>query len=138
MINNGVKIAALILLVGLLVFTAWNLRDFGEPGEIGDSDVTLYSAEENRTVIIDRTAMDEFYLANTQSGESLDPGTGEPSEEDKENGPSTNNAVTAVVFDYRGFDTIGEATVLFAAVSGVMIALRVALPPKDKKKGGDS
>ena len=30
-----------------------------------------------------------------------------------------NNIVTSIVFDYRGFDTLGEATVLFAAVLGV-------------------
>ncbi|MFX1518106.1 MAG: hydrogen gas-evolving membrane-bound hydrogenase subunit E [Promethearchaeota archaeon] len=35
-----------------------------------------------------------------------------------------NNAVTSVVFDYRGFDTLGEATVLFSAVAGVIILLR--------------
>lgn len=35
-----------------------------------------------------------------------------------------NNAVTAVVFDYRGFDTLGEATVLTTAVIGVMLILR--------------
>ena len=37
---------------------------------------------------------------------------------------AANNAVTAVVFDYRGFDTLGEATVLFAAVVGVACMLR--------------
>ena len=35
-----------------------------------------------------------------------------------------NNAVTSVVFDYRGFDTLGEATVLFTAVAGVIMILR--------------
>lgn len=35
-----------------------------------------------------------------------------------------NNGVTAVVFDYRGFDTLGEATILFTAVAGVMIIFR--------------
>ena len=35
-----------------------------------------------------------------------------------------NNGVTAVVFDYRGFDTLGEATVLFTAVAGVILAFR--------------
>jgi hypothetical protein len=124
--NRGVKLAALVLLVGLLAYCAWNLREFGEPGEIGDSDVTLYNAASNSTSRIDRTEMDEFFLDNTQDGESDD-------EDVEENGPSTNNAVTAVVFDYRGFDTIGEATVLFAAVSGVLISLRAALP----KKGGE-
>ena len=36
----------------------------------------------------------------------------------------TNNGVTSVVFDYRGFDTLGEATILFTAVAGVMIIFR--------------
>ena len=31
------------------------------------------------------------------------------------------NLVTAVLFDYRGFDTLGEATVIFAAVAGVAL-----------------
>jgi multisubunit Na+/H+ antiporter MnhB subunit len=34
------------------------------------------------------------------------------------------NGVTSVVFDYRGFDTLGEATVLFTAVAGVIILFR--------------
>jgi len=37
---------------------------------------------------------------------------------------SANNVVTSIVFDYRGFDTLGEATVLFTAVAGVLMALR--------------
>ena len=37
---------------------------------------------------------------------------------------AANNVVTAVVFDYRGFDTLGEATVLFAAVLGVVALFR--------------
>ena len=36
----------------------------------------------------------------------------------------TTNAVTAVVFDYRGFDTLGEEFILFAAVVGVVLLLR--------------
>jgi len=35
-----------------------------------------------------------------------------------------NNAVTAVVFDYRGYDTLGEATILFTAVTGVVMLFR--------------
>jgi len=35
-----------------------------------------------------------------------------------------NNAVAAVVFDYRGFDTLGEATILFTAVTGVVMLFR--------------
>lgn len=34
------------------------------------------------------------------------------------------NSVTAVVFDFRGYDTLGEAIVLFTAVCGVAVVLR--------------
>ncbi|HZD44029.1 MAG TPA: hydrogen gas-evolving membrane-bound hydrogenase subunit E [Methanomicrobiales archaeon] len=37
---------------------------------------------------------------------------------------ATNNIVTAVVFDFRGFDTLGEATVLFTSVIGTGILFR--------------
>jgi multicomponent Na+:H+ antiporter subunit B len=36
----------------------------------------------------------------------------------------TTNVVAAVVFDYRGFDTMGEEFILFAAVTGVVMLLR--------------
>jgi multicomponent Na+:H+ antiporter subunit B len=36
----------------------------------------------------------------------------------------TTNVVTAVVFDYRGFDTLGEEFILFASVVGVTLLLR--------------
>ncbi len=52
------------------------------------------------------TAMDDYFIRNGQEQ------TG------------ANNIVTAIVFDYRGYDTIGEATVLFTAVAGVLLALR--------------
>lgn len=41
-----------------------------------------------------------------------------------QNETGANNAVTSVVFDYRGYDTLGEATVLFTAIAGVMILFR--------------
>ncbi|MFB0556864.1 MAG: hydrogen gas-evolving membrane-bound hydrogenase subunit E [Dehalococcoidia bacterium] len=50
--------------------------------------------------------MDDYIIENTQS----------------ETG--ANSAVTAVVFDYRGFDTLGEATILFTAVTGVVMLFR--------------
>src|SRR5436305_1745217 len=38
----------------------------------------------------------------------------------------TTNTVTAVVFDYRGLDTMGEEFILFTAVAGVVMLLRGA------------
>ncbi|ASJ16947.1 hypothetical protein A3L04_07605 [Thermococcus chitonophagus] len=35
-----------------------------------------------------------------------------------------NNIVTDIVFDYRGYDTLGEATVLFTAIAGAIALLR--------------
>ena len=52
------------------------------------------------------TKMDDYFIENAQ----------------KETG--ANNVVTSIVFDYRGFDTLGEATVLFTAVVGVVALFR--------------
>jgi multisubunit Na+/H+ antiporter MnhB subunit len=54
----------------------------------------------------DETEMDQYIIDNAQ----------------EETG--ANNAVTSVVFDYRGFDTLGEATILFTAVAGVILVFR--------------
>ena len=43
----------------------------------------------------------------------------------------SNNVVAAVLFDYRGLDTLGEATILFTAVMGVLLLLRT-LKRKEK------
>ena len=50
--------------------------------------------------------MDDYFIRNSQ------PQTG------------ANNVVTSIVFDFRGFDTLGEATVLFTAVLGVGMMFR--------------
>jgi multisubunit Na+/H+ antiporter MnhB subunit len=42
-----------------------------------------------------------------------------------------NNVVASVVFDYRGFDTLGEATILFTAVTGVLLVLRALKHKED-------
>ncbi|MEM4663126.1 MAG: hydrogen gas-evolving membrane-bound hydrogenase subunit E [Candidatus Diapherotrites archaeon] len=52
------------------------------------------------------TTMDEYIINNSQRE------------------AASNNVVSAVVFDYRGFDTLGESTVLFAAVSSVFLLFR--------------
>jgi multicomponent Na+:H+ antiporter subunit B len=41
------------------------------------------------------------------------------------------NVVTALVFDYRGFDTLGEEFILFGAVIGVVLLLR----PQERDAG---
>ena len=47
----------------------------------------------------------------------------------------TTNVVTAIVFDYRGFDTMGEEFILFAAVVGVVLLLREDTRPTPRRAG---
>ena len=54
----------------------------------------------------DRDAMDQYIIDNTV----------------EETG--ANNGVTAVVFDYRGIDTLVGATALFAAIISVVLLFR--------------
>jgi len=44
------------------------------------------------------------------------------------------NNVAAIVFDYRGFDTIGESFILLAAIAGSYTILRPAKKKKEDKK----
>jgi multisubunit Na+/H+ antiporter MnhB subunit len=53
-------------------------------------------------------AMDDYFLSNGQA----------------ETG--ANSIVAAILFDYRGLDTLGEASVLFAAASGIFFLFRRA------------
>lgn len=48
------------------------------------------------------------------------------------------NVVTAVLADYRGYDTLGETTVIFTAGIGVMILLRGRRRREQDGKGGDA
>ncbi|GAG41568.1 unnamed protein product [marine sediment metagenome] len=53
--------------------------------------------------------MDEYFISNAQQE------------------TASNNVVTSIVFDYRGLDTLGEATVLFTAAAGVVLLFREAI-----------
>lgn len=45
------------------------------------------------------------------------------------------DAVNAITYDYRGFDTLGEEFILFSATSGVMLLLRPENGENKKKQG---
>ena len=53
------------------------------------------------------TEMDDYFIKNAQA----------------ETG--SNNVVSSVVFDYRGMDTLGEATVLLTAVLGISLIFTI-------------
>lgn len=53
-----------------------------------------------------KAPMDDYFLADSLPNRSAE------------------NIVTAIVFDYRGFDTIGEAAVLFTALCSITVLFR--------------
>jgi multicomponent Na+:H+ antiporter subunit B len=46
------------------------------------------------------------------------------------------NLVASIILDFRGYDTLGEATVLFTAVMGVLAVIRRVGRIKDARKNG--
>jgi multisubunit Na+/H+ antiporter MnhB subunit len=94
-LKKTLYLIAILLVFGVIMFSLFNARIFGEPK---NSD------------------MDDYFIANGQ----------------EETG--ANNIVTAVVFDYRGFDTLGEASVLFAAVLSVAILFDFKIKTIKKEK----
>ena len=44
------------------------------------------------------------------------------------------NNVAAVVFDYRGFDTLGESFILLTAIAGSFVILSMAKKKKEDDK----
>ncbi|HID60889.1 MAG TPA: hypothetical protein EYP46_03415 [Hadesarchaea archaeon] len=61
-----------------------------------------------------------------QIGESAEDAIGQQILENAPEQTGAANVVTSVVWGYRGYDTLGEATVLFTAVVGVVMLFRVA------------
>ena len=106
----------LAIIAVFLVFGALKIHEFGHPEDqeyiIRDDDGRIIEIKD-----VERNPdMDDYIIGGTNET------TGDPYGTQIETG--ANNAVTSVVFDYRGFDTLGEATVLFTAVAGVIMIFR--------------
>lgn len=84
--------------------------------KITDRNVDLYKIEDTgvKLKIYTLVVMDNYFIKNAQ------------------NETGANNVVTSIVFDYRGYDTLGEATVLFTAVTGVGVLFRRLKKEKEK------
>ena len=92
--RKSIAILAFLTLFAFLAMGALEMRPFGEPDPVEEE------------VEGEEISMDDFFLEDSQPHNQV------------------NNVVTAVLFDYRGLDTLGEATILFTAVSGVLTVLR--------------
>ena len=47
------------------------------------------------------------------------------------------NDVASIVFDYRGYDTLGESFILLTAIAGSYMILSRSGKKKEKKEGGE-
>ncbi len=105
-----VSLLAMFIIAGFMFTGIGKLHLPGDPA--GNSNVfSQRSSEKTDTANI--STMDDYYLRNGQ----METGS--------------NNIVTSVVFDYRGFDTLGEAAVLFLVVTSISMLLFSIIKGKD-------
>lgn len=104
-----VSFVSLVFILGFLFIGIFQIHPVGFP--LG-SDNVFEGRSDERTDTNNIKTMDDYFLRNGQ----------------RETG--SNNIVTSVVFDYRGFDTLGEGTVLFIAVSSISMLLYQLLKKK--------
>jgi multicomponent Na+:H+ antiporter subunit B len=112
--HRSLPAIALALLFAATLFVAFVEVDFGEPRIEEELPVNYQPGDEIDTENITTPGL--RYLANSS----------------EETGSA--NLVTAVVVNYRGFDTLGEVTVLFLAATGVGALLSFIKDDDEKKK----
>lgn len=108
-VGSVLSFLSLFLIAGFLFVGISRLHPVGEP--LGNTQV-FEARSELKTDTKNVNTMDDYFLRNGQ----------------RETG--SNNIVASVVFDYRAFDTLGEATVLFLVVSSIYMLLFSALKKK--------
>jgi len=90
------------------------------------------------TVTYDGSDVNVIDIYENPNGTSVDDYVGGIAEiivkEDLSKTMAANN-VSAVVYDFRGFDTIGESFILLTAIAGSFIILRSVTDDEKKKKG---
>lgn len=128
------KGAAVITVAALGVFLAAVLLGGGYPGPYQAGDPTLLMRDVSPSSVGDTAAMGyaapPFYVAGRPEGfahgGAAPAGLRRVSQRYIESAPDDTgavNAVSAVLLDYRAFDTLGEIAVMFAAVTGIVALL---------------
>jgi len=130
-----VETISLIIMISVLIISTGD--DLSEKGTVkikGKSYINLRSLFYIIFSVISAACLIYFFILAT--GELNPVGTHETrmATEYIKNGVGDTgsvNLVTGVVFDYRGYDTLGEATILFTAVMGVLAILRLKTHKQD-------
>jgi hypothetical protein len=121
-----VAMSAIAVVAGSLIAGTWlNLISFGSfpdrwvPGDYGDQ-MTYREALENYG--LSESSIDQVLKSKPENFGNQTIGFDLLMLATQQTGAS--NAVTGILWDFRGYDTIGEATVIFVAVAGVVAVFR--------------
>jgi len=77
---------------------------------------------------------DRYHYINPLNGNKTEESVPEHYIKETKNETGAINAVTAVVVEYRGFDTLGEVTVLFTATTGISFLLYTFYGKKKRRE----
>jgi len=103
-------LAIVFLLAGLFLavcsYAFQGMETFGSPAALATGSDVQQTQEEVLAELAERKPVAHDYMLNGLSG------TGAP------------NTVMSVLLDFRAYDTLGEATVIFAAIIGALAVLR--------------
>ncbi|MGI6071731.1 MAG: hypothetical protein ACOX75_01770 [Lachnospiraceae bacterium] len=112
----GITSLALILIIGVLVMIYTN-KNVPITYDGSDTDAAALLKEPSNYDVSDPDGIADIIV--------------------KQNLEKTNsyNSIASVVFDFRGFDTLGESFILLTAIAGSFVIL--AGNKKSKKKEGD-
>ena len=129
-----VETISLVIMVSVLIVSS--REDLKEPTIIkmnGNSYVYIRSIIYNSTAIILAVLLVYYFIHAIATLEPFGEHTTRMATEYIKSGvkgTGSVNLVTGIVFDFRGYDTLGEATILFTAVIGVLVILRLIAKKK--------
>jgi len=118
------KIITLVSLVIILVATAFSMNWTAQP----ENSPISYDGEYLDVVDLYENPISKDEYSGDPDGVAAIIVETEPEE------AQTVNAVASIVFDYRGFDTIGESFILLASIAGAHCILRSGKKKKEVAK----
>jgi len=118
-----VAIVSLVILLAAGVFAAINAYGFERTYE-GKVDAVKLAEDHAAGIPVDVSGADSIAEIIVAQNLSREDGVGTMAQ----------NNVAAVVFDYRGFDTLGESFILLTAIAGSFVILSMSKKKKEEEK----
>ncbi len=107
---------AIVTILAAGIFAAFTMADFPRTYEGQNAPVSVYELQQDPSAYDDSTA---------------DGAAGAIIQQNLEKTHAVND-VTSIVFDFRGYDTMGEAFILITAVAGTIVILASGKKKEEK------